>query len=147
MSPDTDVHNHIPDETTPDVSQVLQFDQDGIICHLMDDSALYKYESDNESLHSCPFATPIIHIDEYELPFIPDIDDYLVAHVGYTHLEGSSYKNDVLTVEAANGTPTEQVVNWMSVSNLPPTPTQSVSGSPSPCRHCRISSDCASYIP
>jgi hypothetical protein len=43
-------------------------------------------------------------------------------------LEGSSYENAVLAVEAANGTPTEQAVNWTSASTLPPTPTQSVSG-------------------
>jgi hypothetical protein len=88
----TDVHDQIPDETTPDGGQVLQFDQDGLVCHLTDDSSLYEYESDNESLHSCPFATPIVHIDEYKLPFIPYIDDYLVAHVGDTPLEGSSYE-------------------------------------------------------
>jgi hypothetical protein len=130
MGPCTDVHDQIPDETTPDGGQVLQFDQYGLVCHLTDDSALYEYESDNESLHSCPFATPIVHIDEYKLPFIPDIDDYLVANVGDTPLEGSSYENDVLAVDAANGTPTEQVVNWTLASNLPPTPTRSVSGKP-----------------
>jgi hypothetical protein len=75
MGPCTYVHDQSPDETTPDGGQVLQFDQDGLVCHLTDDYDLYKYESDNESLHSCPFATPIIHIDEYELPFVPDIDD------------------------------------------------------------------------
>jgi hypothetical protein len=125
-----DVHGQSPDETTPEGGQVLQFDQDGLVCHLTHDSALYEYESDNESLHPCPFATPIIHIDEYYLPFVPDIDDYLVAHVGDTPREGSSYENDVLVVEAVNGAPTEQVVNWTSASTLPPTPTQSVSRKP-----------------
>jgi hypothetical protein len=105
MGPCMDVHNHIPDETNPDGGQVLQFDQDGLICHLTDDSALYEYESDNESLHSCPFTTPIIHIDKYELLFIPYIDNYLVTHVGDTPLEGSLYENAVLDVEAANGNP------------------------------------------
>jgi hypothetical protein len=126
MGPCTDVKDQIPDETTPGGGQVLHFDQDGLVCHLTDDSALYEYESDNESLHSCPFATPIVHIDEYELPFIPYIDDYLVAHVGDITLEGSSYENVVLAVESVNGTPTEQAVNWTSASNLPPTPTRSI---------------------
>jgi hypothetical protein len=106
MGPCTDMHDHSPDKTTPYGGQVLQFDRDGIVCHLMDDSALYEYESDKESLHSCHFATPIIHIDEYKIPFVPDIDDYRMAHVGYTPLEVSSYENAVRAVEAANGTPT-----------------------------------------
>jgi hypothetical protein len=64
MGPCTDVHDQSLDETTPDGGQVLKFDQDGLICHLTEDSALYEYESDNESLHLCPFSTPIINIDE-----------------------------------------------------------------------------------
>jgi hypothetical protein len=128
MGPWLDVNDQSPDPTTPEGGQVLQFDQDGLLCHLTDDSAMYHYESHNNLLRSCPFTTPIIHIDEYELPILPDIDDYLMEHIGDTPPEGYSYEDDVVTLEEENGTPVEQVVNWTSASTLPPTPTKSTSG-------------------
>jgi hypothetical protein len=75
VSPGSEDSYLAQEETTPEGGQVIQFDEDGLICHLTDDSALYQYASDNESLHSCPFAAPIVHIEKYGHSFVPDIDD------------------------------------------------------------------------
>jgi hypothetical protein len=62
MDPSLDDAEPVHDATTPEGGQVIQFDTDGLICYLTDDSALYQYESDNKLLHSCPFSAPIVHI-------------------------------------------------------------------------------------
>jgi hypothetical protein len=132
LGPTMDENEQNHEVTTHESGQVMQFDKDGLVCHLTDDSALYQYESDNESLHSCPFAAHIVHIDEYEHRFIPDKDDYLVSPVGEAVPNGMYYEDDVYVVGTANGAPVdpEQVVNWTSTSTLPPTSTHSASGRP-----------------
>jgi hypothetical protein len=105
MGPDLDNTTLICDATTPDGGQVLQFDPDGLICHITDDSALFQYESDNESIHSHPFATPLIHLEEHEHHFVPDIDDYIVAHIGEHAPAGVTYEDSVTILETAHTAP------------------------------------------
>jgi hypothetical protein len=127
VSPGSEDSDLAQEETTPEGGQVIQFDEDGLICHLTDDSALYQYASDNESLHSCPFAAPIVHIEEYGHSFVPDIDDYLVVHVGEASPGGLSYEDVATAIETAHTAP---AVNWESTFNLPLTSTCSASGNP-----------------
>jgi hypothetical protein len=118
MGPSSDDIELVHEATTPEGGQVIQFDANGLVCHLTDDSVLYQYKFENESLHSCPFAAPIIHIEEYEHPFIPYMDDYLVVHVGEAASDGVSYEYAARAIEAAHAT---LEVNWMLTSNIPPT--------------------------
>jgi hypothetical protein len=115
---------------TPEGGQLIIFNEEGLVCHLPDDSSLYQYELDNDSLHPCPFAAHIVNIEECEHPFIPGIDDYLVAHVGGAILNPVSCEYAYHTVETANVAPVVQAVNWKSTFTLPPTSKHSASGKP-----------------
>jgi hypothetical protein len=85
MGPCTDVNDQIPDETTPDGGQVLHFDQCGLVCHLTDDSTLYEYESDNESLHLFPFTTRSFILMNTNFPS-SQILTITLSHMLRTHL-------------------------------------------------------------
>jgi hypothetical protein len=68
---------------TRNVGHVVLFNEDGLVCHLQDDSALYEYDvSDNEFICSEPFVAPIVHITDMDSNYVPDLDGYLVAHMG-----------------------------------------------------------------
>jgi hypothetical protein len=95
------------DDVTPEGGQIVNFDEDGLICHLNDTTALYEYESDNESIHSTPLLDPIIHIDEYDPDYAPDDIDELIANLS----EGP-----------------DMAVNEASAFNLPPMSTENTSG-------------------
>jgi hypothetical protein len=79
----TVVSSDVVDGVTLDGGQVVQFDNDGIVCHLQEESAIYYYEaSEDESTHSDPCVAPVIHMTDMDTNYVPNLDDCLVAHVG-----------------------------------------------------------------
>jgi hypothetical protein len=108
----------VTDGVTLDGGQIVQLDDDGLIYHIQDDSALYDYKgSDNESVHLDPFTTPVINITDMDRSFIPDIGDYLVAHVGEE--QDYLFTYDDAVAEAT----TDEEENYRSTPTLPPSST------------------------
>jgi hypothetical protein len=117
---DTMTSSDVPvtDGVMLDGGKIVQFDYDGLVYHLQDDSTLYDYEgSDNESVHLDPFTTPVINITDMDRSFIPDLGDYLVAHVGEEQDYLFTYE------EAVAAATTDEEENCCSTPTLPPSST------------------------
>jgi hypothetical protein len=103
---DTVTSSDVTYGVTLDGGQVVQFDNYSIVCHLQDDSALNDYEAlDNESTHLYPFVAPVINSVYMDTSYVPDIDDYLVAHVGEKQDYLFTYEDavtNIATSEAEN---------------------------------------------
>jgi hypothetical protein len=94
--------------------QVVLFDKDGLVCHIQDDSALYKYDaSDKESVHSDPFVPPILHIADMDTIYMPNLGDYIVAQAGEEQDYLFSYE-DVVVAHTIS-----EAENCRSTPNLP----------------------------
>jgi hypothetical protein len=79
--------SNFPDPDSPDDADdrpSLNFDNNGYICHLADDSAVNdtdEVSSTGElSVHSNPFD-PLIDFDDADSPYHPGMDDYLIANI------------------------------------------------------------------
>jgi hypothetical protein len=77
----------LPDPDSPDDADdrpSLNFDNNGYICHLADDSAVHDTDDVSStgelSVHSNP-CDPLIDFDDADSPYHPDMDDYLIANI------------------------------------------------------------------
>jgi hypothetical protein len=103
---------------TPDGGQVVLFGEDGLVCHLHYDSLMYDHKaSDKEYVHFDQCVSPVVHTADMDNNFVPDLDGYLIAHVGEEKDYMFSYEDAVASLAVS------EAENCRSMPNLPPSST------------------------